>query len=185
VECRGSATAVPVERGAAGVWSLASLTTTGEEQEMHTIARHVRRAGAVLLVAGAVGLGIAAPAAAAPQPRGEERCTGPFDGVSVCYRLDRGQTPDQTTVTAIVRAGLFEWVICCYRRDGGQTPDQTTVTAIVRAEAGRTLQGALVAIEACDPACKPVGVETGRNATAVDVTRPYGRGVGFYRANAS
>ncbi|HLU59762.1 MAG TPA: hypothetical protein VKZ81_30245 [Pseudonocardia sp.] len=123
---------------------------------MHTIARHVRRAGAVLLVAGAVGLGIAAPAAAAPQPRGEERCTGPFDGVSVCYRLDRGQTPDQTTVTAIVRA-----------------------------EAGRTLQGALVAIEACDPACKPVGVETGRNATAVDVTRPYGRGVGFYRANAS
>jgi len=123
---------------------------------MHTIARHVRRAGAVLLVAGAVGLGIAAPAAAAPQPRGEERCTGPFDGVSVCYRLDRGQTPDQTTVTAIVRA-----------------------------EAGRTLQGALVAIEACDPACKPVGVETGRNATAVDVTRPYGRGVGVYRANAS
>jgi hypothetical protein len=42
-------------------------------------------------------------------------------------------------------------------------------------------------IEACSGPddCNPVGVATGQDTREVSVTKPYGRGVGFYRANGS
>lgn len=129
---------------------------------MHNPAHRASRAVIVSVVAGASAFGLAAPAVAAPgspPPATEEmRCSDPFSSVAVCYIFTPGETPSESTVTARVLSA-----------DGPQ------------------LEGALVVIEACNGPddCKPVGVATGQDTNEVSVTRPYGRGVGFYRANGS
>ena len=124
-----------------------------------------RRAGRTVIVSVAVGctvLGLAAPAVAAPEPAppaaSELHCGDPFSGVGVCYEFTKGETPEQSTVTAKVIS-----------------------------TDGLRLDGALVVIEACHGPddCNPVGVATDEDTMEVSVTRPYGRGVGFYRANGS
>jgi hypothetical protein len=127
---------------------------------MRNLARRVRRAGIVLLVAGAGGLGLAAPAVAepaTPAPEStEERCGDPLDGVTVCYTFIKGETPEDSLVRASVRA-----------------------------EEGRTLAGGMVVIEACSPDCQSVGVSTGKGVEELHADAHYGRGTGYYRANAS
>ncbi|MHA6625897.1 hypothetical protein ACU61A_10735 [Pseudonocardia sichuanensis] len=127
---------------------------------MRKLAGQVRRAGIVLLVAGAGALGLAAPAVAepvTPAPEStEERCSDPLDGVVVCYSFIKGETPEDSYVRASVRA-----------------------------EEGRTLAGAMVVIEACSPDCQSQGVSTGKGITELHADARYGRGTGYYRANAS
>jgi hypothetical protein len=127
---------------------------------MRMLARRVHRAGFVLLVAGAAALGLAAPAVAEPvEPApvsAEEQCSDPVDGVVVCYIFIKGETPDKSIVRASVRAAE-----------------------------GRTLKGAMVVIEGCSPDCWSQGVSTGKGVAELHADARYGRGTGFYRANAS
>lgn len=129
---------------------------------MLNLAHRAGRAVIVSVAAGCAVLGLAAPAAAAPDPAppaaSEMHCSDPFSGVGVCYVFTRGETPEESTVTAKVIS-----------------------------MDGPALEGALVVLEACSGPddCNPVGVATGQDPSEVSVTRPYGRGVGFYRANGS
>jgi hypothetical protein len=140
-----------------------SLSRDQQEQEfeMLNLARRAGRTVIVSLAAGGAVLGLAAPAVAAPEPAppaaSESHCSDPFSAVGVCYEFTKGETPEESTVTARV------------------------ISTDLR------LDGALVVLEACDgpDSCKPVGVATGKDTFEVSVTRPYGRGVGFYRANGS
>lgn len=127
---------------------------------MRNIARRAGRFAIVPVLAGVAVLGVAAPAAAAPpapQPQAtEENCSEPVDGVSFCVVVDKTD------------------------------PASAKVSALVRSAAGN-LKGALVVLEACDGVnCTAQEVATGKNTAQVRTrSQEWGRGVGYYRANAS
>jgi hypothetical protein len=103
--------------------------------------------------------GLAGPAVAepaAPKPSLEEDCAAAVDGIVVCKIVDRSD------------------------------PENTRIGALARSEGG-TLVGALVVLEECDgETCNPVQVATGQDDPEVRTNlQPWGRGVGYYRANAS
>jgi hypothetical protein len=127
---------------------------------MRNLARRAGRFAMVPVLAGAAVFAVAAPAAAAPpappQPAEvKENCGEPVDGTTVCLIWGPG---------------------------GVAGPD---VTAVVRRAEGK-LKGALVVVEACDTSCRAMEVGTGAGKREVR-TPPHvwGRGAGYYRANAS
>jgi hypothetical protein len=135
------------------------------EFEMLSFAQRVRRVMIVFAIAGGSTLALAAPSAAAPPaetqaaPPQRSECGPNFEGNGPCV--------------------TYKW---------GDTPETTTVSAILAVENSNP-KGALVVLEACDgpDQCRPVavasGVNSGGNPAEVYLTNP--PKAAFYRTNAS
>jgi hypothetical protein len=135
-------------------------------EKMNNLARRARLLAIVPVLAGAALMSLTAPAIAAPAPTpgpapAEEsrNCSTPVDGVTLCLLWNKNSDPAKTTLRASLSI-----------------------------EEGRTVAGALVALEACSgkETCPVVETATGQGKREV-VTKDhaYGRGVGYYRVNAS
>ena len=129
---------------------------------MRNLARRAGRLAIVPVLAGAAVFGVAAPAVAAPpapqpEPAVTKDCSEDFgDGIIVCLITDK-RSPESAVVSAAVESAFAD------------------------------VKGALVVLEACDgERCLAQEVATGENTAEVR-TKPqeWGRGTGYYRANAS
>ncbi|TQM36153.1 hypothetical protein [Pseudonocardia cypriaca] len=129
---------------------------------MRNLAHRAGRLAIVPVLAGATMFGVATPAVAAPpapqpEPGVSKDCSESVgDGIIVCLVVEK---PD---------------------------PETTLVSAAVESAFG-DLKGAIVVLEACDSErCSVQEVATGENTAEVR-TKPqeWGRGTGYYRANAS
>jgi hypothetical protein len=134
------------------------------EFEMLSFAQRVRRVMIVVAIAGGSTLALAAPSAAAPPaetqaaPPSKTECGQHFEGNGPCV--------------------TYTW---------GDTPETTSVNAILAVENSNP-KGALVVLEACDgpDRCRPVAVGSGLNGgNPPDVRLTNPPKAAFYRANAS
>jgi hypothetical protein len=124
---------------------------------MSTIVRRAARVAALTAVVGGATVFLGAPASAQPPLPAWERCSAPQDGVTVC-------------LTAVPRPDLGHSVL----------------RGSITIEQGRTIAAGMVSVDACSGECAPrtSGAATNTDRIVSGETG-FGRGTGYYAANAS
>jgi hypothetical protein len=124
---------------------------------MRNLARRAGRLAIVPVLAGAAVFGLSAPAAAAP----------PAPGPAILG--DDCKSVDGVKICVVTN----------------KTSEKTLVSALIRSE-GAKMRGVFLLLEACDSDCHAQEIATGKNVGELRTkAQEWGRGVGYYRVNAS